>query len=342
VVSHDRALLRPHGSDRRAHLAWRAVYGGGYDLYAERKAAEEAAAAHALADAERQAVRVAGRSRSPPSARPAATRRGRRSRVGSSDPKILLDARKEQAEASAGRGARQAERLMADAAAARAEAEARVERVRRWRSIFPRPGSRRQDGAGDGGRRVRPSGRPAAASRRFAADHRPERVAVTARTGSARRPLSGSPPARSSLPPAAWRATARSHSSTSRRRCCARRDAGGGLPSAEPNGLGEHRAGRPGAVPVPQRGRGQQVSALSGGERLRAGLASVLMAERPPQLLILDEPTNHLDLDSIAAIEAALSGYDGALLVVSHDRDFLAAIGIEREVALGQAKHVRP
>jgi ATPase subunit of ABC transporter with duplicated ATPase domains len=58
------------------------------------------------------------------------------------------------------------------------------------------------------------------------------------------------------------------------------------------------------------------------------------MAERPPQLLILDEPTNHLDLDSIAAVEAALSGYDGALLVVSHDRDFLDAIGVEREVSL--------
>jgi ATPase subunit of ABC transporter with duplicated ATPase domains len=58
------------------------------------------------------------------------------------------------------------------------------------------------------------------------------------------------------------------------------------------------------------------------------------MAARPPQLLILDEPTNHLDLDSIAAVEAALRGYDGALLVVSHDRDFLAAIGIEREIAL--------
>jgi ATPase subunit of ABC transporter with duplicated ATPase domains len=74
---------------------------------------------------------------------------------------------------------------------------------------------------------------------------------------------------------------------------------------------------------------------LSGGERLRAGLACVLTGEAPPQLLILDEPTNHLDLDSIGAVEAALRGYDGALLVVSHDRDFLAAIGVEREIRLG-------
>jgi ATPase subunit of ABC transporter with duplicated ATPase domains len=74
---------------------------------------------------------------------------------------------------------------------------------------------------------------------------------------------------------------------------------------------------------------------LSGGERLRAALACVLMAERPPELIVLDEPTNHLDLDSIAAIEAALADYDGALLVVSHDPDFLAAVGVEREIRLG-------
>ncbi|WP_420866669.1 ATP-binding cassette domain-containing protein [Caulobacter flavus] len=73
---------------------------------------------------------------------------------------------------------------------------------------------------------------------------------------------------------------------------------------------------------------------LSGGERLRAALACVLAGPTPPQLLILDEPTNHLDLDSVAAVEAALSGYDGALLVVSHDEDFLAGIGVERAVGL--------
>jgi ATPase subunit of ABC transporter with duplicated ATPase domains len=74
---------------------------------------------------------------------------------------------------------------------------------------------------------------------------------------------------------------------------------------------------------------------LSGGERLRAALAGVLAGDRAPELIVLDEPTNHLDLDSIAAIEAALAAYDGALVVVSHDTDFLTAIGIQRQVRLG-------
>jgi ATPase subunit of ABC transporter with duplicated ATPase domains len=79
----------------------------------------------------------------------------------------------------------------------------------------------------------------------------------------------------------------------------------------------------------------QSAGTLSGGERLRAALACVLCGATPPQLLILDEPTNHLDLTSIEAVEAALAGYDGALLVVSHDADFLDALGVEHRISLG-------
>ncbi|UKK86019.1 ATP-binding cassette domain-containing protein [Sphingopyxis sp. BSN-002] len=77
------------------------------------------------------------------------------------------------------------------------------------------------------------------------------------------------------------------------------------------------------------------VGTLSGGQMLRAGLACVLGAPQPPQLLILDEPGNHLDLDSLTAVETGLAAYDGALLVVSHDPAFLDAIGIQREIAAG-------
>ena len=78
----------------------------------------------------------------------------------------------------------------------------------------------------------------------------------------------------------------------------------------------------------------KRAGTLSGGERLRAALACVLCSETPPQLLILDEPTNHLDLQSIEAIEQALAGFDGALLVVSHDEDFLCGINVQRTLAL--------
>jgi ATPase subunit of ABC transporter with duplicated ATPase domains len=78
----------------------------------------------------------------------------------------------------------------------------------------------------------------------------------------------------------------------------------------------------------------QIAGTLSGGERLRAGLACVFAKPQPPLLLLLDEPTNHLDLASIEELEHALKGFDGALIAISHDETFLQAIGIEREIVL--------
>ncbi|MBY5163546.1 ABC-F family ATP-binding cassette domain-containing protein [Salsipaludibacter albus] len=63
---------------------------------------------------------------------------------------------------------------------------------------------------------------------------------------------------------------------------------------------------------------------MSGGWRVRAALARLLLGR--PDVLVLDEPTNHLDVESISWLEGALAGWEGAILFVSHDRDFLDAV----------------
>lgn len=75
---------------------------------------------------------------------------------------------------------------------------------------------------------------------------------------------------------------------------------------------------------------GALAGTLSGGERFRAALASVLLARPEPQLLILDEPTNNLDFESQAQLVQALEGYGGAVIVVSHDQAFVDQIAPTR------------
>ncbi|MGX1761759.1 ABC-F family ATP-binding cassette domain-containing protein [Streptomyces lydicus] len=88
----------------------------------------------------------------------------------------------------------------------------------------------------------------------------------------------------------------------------------------------------------------QQAGTLSGGERFRASLAALMLAEPAPQLLMLDEPTNNLDLASVRRLVTALESYEGALLVVSHDPTFLRDIGITRRLALedGELTDIAP
>ncbi len=79
----------------------------------------------------------------------------------------------------------------------------------------------------------------------------------------------------------------------------------------------------------------QTVGTLSGGQRFRATLAALLLADPAPQLFLLDEPTNNLDFASYDALVEALRAHRGALLVVSHDPRFLDEIGVGRTVTMG-------
>jgi ATP-binding cassette subfamily F protein 3 len=80
------------------------------------------------------------------------------------------------------------------------------------------------------------------------------------------------------------------------------------------------------------------LAGLSGGERRRLSLAVLVGADsKAPNVLILDEPTNHLDLESREALEDALRSFKGAILLVSHDRALLDAVGNRTIAVEGRA-----
>ncbi|MBW8893102.1 MAG: ABC-F family ATP-binding cassette domain-containing protein [Burkholderiales bacterium] len=336
VVSHDRALLR--GMDRIVELSTLGAtsYGGGYDLYVERKAQAVAAAEHDLEAAERQvrqAAREAQIARERKARRDAA---GRRFAAKGSEPKILLGAQAERAENSGAREGRLADRAAQDAAQAREDADARVERLRRLAFDLPSCGL-------PAGRIVLdfdavgfsyPGGPPVLTDLSFRLTG-PERVALVGGNGAGKSTLIRL--AAGGLEPTAGAVTRGVRAALLDQRTAV---LDGTQTILENFRRLNPAAGANEAHAALARflfrniAAHQAVATLSGGERLRAALACVLMAADPPQLLILDEPTNHLDLDSVEAVENALAGYDGALLIASHDEDFLDAVGVERRIVL--------
>jgi len=335
VVSHDRTLLRE--MDRIVELSGLGakVYGGGYDLYAERKAQEREAAERELSVAERETARIDREVQKAREKKARADAAGRKFAAKRSEPKILLGAMAERAENSGGKADRLAERQREGAAEALDAAKANVERVRAMAFDLPSSGlavgktvlafEAVTFGYGD---------RPLLSEQSFKLVG-PERVAVVGPNGAGKTTLIRL--AAGELAPSAGRVTRGARSVLFDQQTAILRD--------DQTILDNFRRLNPAATVNDAQAAlarflfrntaaHQVVGSLSGGERLRAALACVLSGAEPPQLLILDEPTNHLDLQSIEAVEAALAGYDGALLVVSHDRDFLEAIGIEREIAL--------
>ncbi|HEY1930292.1 MAG TPA: ABC-F family ATP-binding cassette domain-containing protein [Caulobacteraceae bacterium] len=338
VVSHDRSLLRRVDRILELTSLGAQVFGGAFDLYAARRAEETAAAARALESARRESARIERSVQATRERKDRSDAAGRRSRLKNDAPKILLDAKAQRAEATGARQNHLAERQRVAARQELEAAQARVERVRRL--TFALPASKLAAGklvlAFEDVTFAWPGAPPVFRDLSFRLIG-PERVAVTGRNGAGK----------STLIQLAVGQVSPLHGSVVRGAPSVLLDQHAALLRGHETLLENFRRLNPTANDnaayaalarfLFRNSAAERLAAeLSGGERLRAALACVLMGPVPPQLLILDEPTNHLDLDSIEAVEAALAAYDGALLVASHDEEFLAAIGVRRRLRIGE------
>jgi ATPase subunit of ABC transporter with duplicated ATPase domains len=336
VVSHDRELLETMDAIVELTALGATRYGGNWSHYRERKAAALAAAQHDLADAEKRVDGLARRAQANAERKARKDGAGQRKRARGDIPRIQLNTMKDRSEVSGGEAARLAERRRAQALDDAAAARERIEVLQPLSVVLPSTGLPaaktvlRVEAASVGFT----TGRPVFRDLSFAVVG-PERVAVTGANGSGKTtllslltgrlaPLSGA--AQVMVPFALL-----DQKIDLLDRALSIRDNFHRLhPGTDENGcraaLARFMFRADAAL--------QTVASLSGGQMLRAGLACVLGGPAPPSLLVLDEPTNHLDIESIEAVEAGLRAYDGALLVVSHDEAFLAAIGITRRLEL--------
>lgn len=335
IASHDRTLLE--AMDRIVELAPTRVriVGGGWSAFTAVRDAERAAAAHDLKRSHaglRSVQQAAQRQRE---AKDRRDRAGRAFAARKSEPKILLGRQAERAENSGGQLHRLSERRVGEAEARLAAARGRVEVLTPLTIALP------------------PTGLPAAAvvldmdgvtatvgTRTLGPwtlrVRGPERVAVAGPNGAGKSTLlrvaAGmlAPGGGTVVRPGGRVALLDQHG--------ALLDPGASVLEnvRRLNPALDERGAYAACARFAFRNRDavQPVGRLSGGERLRAGLAATLAGDRPPWLLMLDEPTNHLDVPSIKVLEEAVAGFDGALLVVSHDPAFLIAIGVERTITL--------
>ncbi|MEV7471374.1 ABC-F family ATP-binding cassette domain-containing protein [Streptomyces kronopolitis] len=330
VVSHDRELLQL--VDRIADLRDGEVhwYGGNYAAYEEALAVEQEAAERMLrvaeADVQRQKrelsdaqVKLARR-----------VRYGNKMAANKREPKIVMNERKRAAQVSAGkhrtlhtdRLKEARERLDEAAEAVRDDEEIRIDlphtAVPPGRTVLRLDALRTRYGA------------PADLEVRG-----PERIALTGRNGSGKTTLLRT--VAGEIPPASGTARVDVPHRFLPQRLDVLDDA---LTVAEnvarfaPDASNNHIRARLARFLFKGSRADQRAGTLSGGERFRASLAALLLAEPSPQLLLLDEPTNNLDLASVRRLVTALESYEGALVVVSHDPLFLEEIGITRWLTL--------
>ena len=336
VVSHDRELLEHVDAIVELTTLGATRHGGNWSSFETARAVRLAAAERDLAEAGRLADQAAATARERAERQERRNASGRRSRARNDQPKILMNARKARAEETTGAGTRLAERMATDARAALDEARAKVETARRIAVEVQPTGL--------------PAGRTVLRLDRVSAGYEPgrpvvgdltlvvigpERIAIVGPNGSGKSTL---------LALVAGRLAAWSGTVATPVQLAMLDQSASFLDPASTLAANFRRlnleAGENDARAALARfefraeAGDRPVGSLSGGQTMRAGLACVLGGRNPPQLLVLDEPTNHLDLESIAAVEAGLAAYDGALLVVSHDEAFLEAIGITRRLQL--------
>ena len=340
VVSHDRALLRR--VDRIVELSTRGVfsYGGNYDVYREQRALEEEAAVRELESARAELKRVERHEREVRERQARREAKGKRDRETANQSKLLLNLMRETSQATAGRLGAQQERARDEGRERLAAAKERVEERARLSFELPSSGlhARRrvldlEDVSYNHPGAAAPILRDVSLS-----IVGPERLALRGPNGSGKTTLlallAGTLAPQTGVrrlgvdasqlaaldQQVRWAAPARSLLDNILL-------ANETLDAAQARQLLASFLFRGDAALRP-------AEVLSGGEAIRAALAGTLSSRHPPQLLLLDEPTNHLDLDSFDAVERALRQYDGALVVISHDDEFLANIGLTRTLWL--------
>lgn len=334
IVSHDRELLESMDAIVELTTLGATRYQGGWSAYRERRAEVLAAARRELGDAEKRLSEVNRETQSAVERQARRDSGGRKKAAKGDMPRILMGMRKDRAEDSGGSGARLAERRRTQAEGELTEARQKLEVLEPLTIEVPSTGL----AAGKAVLRLEEvtagyDAQPVIRDLSLTVTG-PERIAITGPNGSGKSTLFAL--INGTLAPWAGRVEVLSpfacldqqvsglDASTSIRDNFLRLN-----PGSDENAcraaLARFRFRADAAL--------QSVGTLSGGQKLRAGLACVLGQKAPP-LLLLDEPTNHLDIDAIEAVEAGLRAYDGALLVISHDTAFLEAIGVTRRVGI--------
>jgi len=329
VVSHDRELLdtMDHiGELRDATLTW---YGGAYADYEAAVAAEQEAAARAVRTAESQ-VRAERRDLVESQTKLAHRRKaGEKAYAEKRMPKIAMGNYRRKAQVAAGKLTATHEDRVETAGAQLDEAAARLRDDREIRVDLPGT-------AVPPGRIVLVADGLRAAHGRAVLDldvRGPERIGLTGPNGSGKTSLLRTVVGAS--PPAAGTIDVRVPVRYLSQRVDLLDDSltvAENIAAIAPDAGETQRRTRLARFLFRGGAADHVASTLSGGERLRATLACLLLAEPAPQLLLLDEPTNNLDLPSIGHLVAALRSYEGALLVVSHDEAFLDDLDLHRRI----------